>query len=237
MRAIVRTACLLLGAAHLLPTSGLAQDWPQWRGPNRDGIVHGAKAPDKWPRVLTEEWRVPVGEGAASPVVAIAFGDDLNGVAVVQGATPGLFWTMDGGATAWTNSRPHLKLNAGNLLRAALQLDSDRAGADTEYISARQTGHERDPTFAALARSHHHTVGNPEKPYFGSGSGCPKRSQRTLRTLPSLGGIQRTMLMAMPSRVGSSCLRACCNTNRMMVQARRLSTVFALAARTSSTKL
>jgi RNA polymerase sigma factor (sigma-70 family) len=44
-------------------------DWPQWRGPNRDGVVHGVKVPDKWPRELWEEWRVPVGEGVASPVV------------------------------------------------------------------------------------------------------------------------------------------------------------------------
>jgi hypothetical protein len=31
--------------------------------------VHGAILPAKWPRTLTEEWRVPVGEGVSSPVV------------------------------------------------------------------------------------------------------------------------------------------------------------------------
>jgi outer membrane protein assembly factor BamB len=44
-------------------------DWPQWRGPNRDGVVHGVTAPEQWPKTLTEEWTVPVGEGVASPVV------------------------------------------------------------------------------------------------------------------------------------------------------------------------
>jgi outer membrane protein assembly factor BamB len=44
-------------------------DWPQWRGPNRDGVVEGVKAPEKWPEKLTEEWKVEVGEGIASPVV------------------------------------------------------------------------------------------------------------------------------------------------------------------------
>jgi outer membrane protein assembly factor BamB len=43
--------------------------WPQWRGPNRDGVVHGVTVPEKWPETLTQEWRVPVGEGVASPVV------------------------------------------------------------------------------------------------------------------------------------------------------------------------
>jgi len=44
-------------------------DWPQWRGPNRDGVVHGVTVPAKWPKALQEEWTVPVGKGVASPVV------------------------------------------------------------------------------------------------------------------------------------------------------------------------
>jgi outer membrane protein assembly factor BamB len=47
----------------------MSGDWPQWRGPNRDGVVQGVSVPTHWPRTLTEEWRVPVGKGVASPVV------------------------------------------------------------------------------------------------------------------------------------------------------------------------
>jgi RNA polymerase sigma factor (sigma-70 family) len=43
--------------------------WPQWRGPNRDGVVHGVKVPARWPKALKEEWSTLVGEGVASPVV------------------------------------------------------------------------------------------------------------------------------------------------------------------------
>jgi RNA polymerase sigma factor (sigma-70 family) len=43
--------------------------WPQWRGPNRDGIVRGVTIPEKWPKELTEEWKATVGDGVASPVV------------------------------------------------------------------------------------------------------------------------------------------------------------------------
>jgi RNA polymerase sigma factor (sigma-70 family) len=46
-----------------------AVSWPQWRGPNRDGIVQGVTVPVKWPRTLKEEWKVQVGKGVASPVV------------------------------------------------------------------------------------------------------------------------------------------------------------------------
>src|SRR5437764_1380160 len=48
----------------------LAGDWPQWRGPNRDGVVNGVNVPAKWPDALKKEWQVPVGEGHSTPVVA-----------------------------------------------------------------------------------------------------------------------------------------------------------------------
>lgn len=60
----VGTACLFLMA------SMLCADWPQWRGPNRDGVTHGITVPAKWPKALKEEWKVTVGEGYSSPVVA-----------------------------------------------------------------------------------------------------------------------------------------------------------------------
>jgi hypothetical protein len=49
---------------------GFSQDWPQWRGPNRDGAVQGVKVPTKWPKAWTEQWKVEAGEGVSSPVVA-----------------------------------------------------------------------------------------------------------------------------------------------------------------------
>jgi outer membrane protein assembly factor BamB len=47
-----------------------AGDWPQWRGPLRDGIVREASLPAKWPRELTKAWQVAVGSGYSSPVTA-----------------------------------------------------------------------------------------------------------------------------------------------------------------------
>jgi outer membrane protein assembly factor BamB len=72
MRTLLRIACTFvgLGAIQQLPGAfGFAQDWPQWRGPNRDGIAHGVQVPTKWPKTLKEEWKVIVGEGVSSPVV------------------------------------------------------------------------------------------------------------------------------------------------------------------------
>ena len=47
-----------------------AQDWPQWRGPNRDGISSTFSEPKAWPEKLKLKWKVNVGEGHSSPVVA-----------------------------------------------------------------------------------------------------------------------------------------------------------------------
>ncbi|MGE3884996.1 MAG: PQQ-binding-like beta-propeller repeat protein [Vicinamibacterales bacterium] len=46
-----------------------AQDWPQWRGPNRDGAIEAFTTPAAWPGTLTRRWRVEVGTGYATPLV------------------------------------------------------------------------------------------------------------------------------------------------------------------------
>ena len=44
-------------------------DWPQWRGPKRDGSVSAA-LPAQWPEALKKRWEIPVGAGHASPVAS-----------------------------------------------------------------------------------------------------------------------------------------------------------------------
>lgn len=74
-------ACLAI-AAHR-PVSAAADDWPQWRGPERSGHaassavrVHGL------PRELSPQWRVSIGGGHSSPVIAngkLVYLDEQNG--------------------------------------------------------------------------------------------------------------------------------------------------------------
>jgi len=49
--------------------SRAAGDWPQWRGPTRDGVVAGFAIPSVWPESLDKQWSVDVGDGYSSPVV------------------------------------------------------------------------------------------------------------------------------------------------------------------------
>ena len=47
-----------------------ADDWPQWRGPNRDGVYSETGLLESFPTEgLKVRWRTPVGWGWSSPVV------------------------------------------------------------------------------------------------------------------------------------------------------------------------
>lgn len=48
-----------------------AQDWPQWRGPNRDGVVRDTDLMASLPEgTLPRKWTVPIGSGYSGPTVA-----------------------------------------------------------------------------------------------------------------------------------------------------------------------
>jgi outer membrane protein assembly factor BamB len=56
--------------AMLIFSSNLfSQDWPQFRGINRDSKVTGFKAPATWPDSLKIQWKVKVGTGDATPIL------------------------------------------------------------------------------------------------------------------------------------------------------------------------
>src|ERR1051325_4903286 len=60
--------------AAVAANCALAQDWPQWRGPNRDAIAASFTPPRTWPKELTRKWQVTVGEAVATPALV---GDKL----------------------------------------------------------------------------------------------------------------------------------------------------------------
>jgi len=68
----VRTVMRIFTIGVLLVSleSALWADWPQWRGPARDGVASGFTAPAAWPAQLTKKWQATVGLGHASPVVS-----------------------------------------------------------------------------------------------------------------------------------------------------------------------
>ena len=67
----------------MFAASGFAGDWPQWRGPERNGHANGSgEKPITLPKEVQPKWRLPVGGGFSSPVVAdhrLFYLDDQSG--------------------------------------------------------------------------------------------------------------------------------------------------------------
>lgn len=95
----------LLCAALASSPVALAQDWTQWRGAQRDGAASNFVAPNVWPKTLTLKWKVPVGGGFSSPLVAqdrvyLHTRDEEKGLEVVS------CLSFNDGRTIWQQSYP-----------------------------------------------------------------------------------------------------------------------------------
>ena len=70
----MKNACRLITTAAcavflVCAVRSMAVDWSQWRGANRDGKATNFTAPKTWPAALTQQWKVNVGLGDASPAL------------------------------------------------------------------------------------------------------------------------------------------------------------------------
>jgi outer membrane protein assembly factor BamB len=68
-RIILVGAVILAGCLGDLAAQNRSVDWPQWRGPNRDGAAASFVEPKSWPLTLNRKWKVEVGLGYAAPLV------------------------------------------------------------------------------------------------------------------------------------------------------------------------
>src|ERR1700733_5900346 len=57
----------VLTASFLISSLAVASDWPEWRGPHRDGVL--LNEPKSWPEKLNLKWKIEVGEGHSSPIL------------------------------------------------------------------------------------------------------------------------------------------------------------------------
>lgn len=96
--AVLAGCGILFGAARVV-----AQDWPQWRGPERDGRVAGFTAPQTWPQQLAQKWKVAVGTGDATPALV---GDKLFVLARQGEDEVTLCLDADTGKEVWRNKCP-----------------------------------------------------------------------------------------------------------------------------------
>ena len=70
MKKVNLITSVLITLLILSSSVSFSQDWPQWRGMNRDSKVTGFKAPAAWPAELKQAWKVTVGFSDATPVLS-----------------------------------------------------------------------------------------------------------------------------------------------------------------------
>ena len=73
-RTLIPLMLMVLAGAEVISQgrqgpAAAAGNWPQWRGPGRNGVIVG-ELPAQWPQSLTKRWELSVGSGHAAPVVA-----------------------------------------------------------------------------------------------------------------------------------------------------------------------
>jgi outer membrane protein assembly factor BamB len=101
LRSLLLAAAVLIVSASSASAQGSPQDYPQWRGQNRDGAASEFKEPKAWPEKLTRRWKVEVGEGYATPIVvgktvyAFTRRDGSETMTALDAATGKLIWRTD----------------------------------------------------------------------------------------------------------------------------------------------
>lgn len=103
MRSTVRGRfAAFLTLLFLVTAAALAADWPQWRGPHRDGIAT-LDHTGAWPEKLNLRWKVEVGEGHSSPIV---MGDRVFLLARKGENEIASSLALENGKTVWQQSYP-----------------------------------------------------------------------------------------------------------------------------------
>jgi outer membrane protein assembly factor BamB len=102
MKKILGAAAMML-VVFVSASAQRVEDYPQWRGPNRDGSAAAFTAPAVWPEKLTLKWKVDVGPGYATPIVV---GGRVYTIARREGNEVVMALDAATGKTAWQASYP-----------------------------------------------------------------------------------------------------------------------------------
>ena len=92
---------VLAGSPAAMLAQDSPQDYPQWRGHNRDGSASSFSKPDSWPDTLRLRWKVEVGEGYATPIVvgktvyAFTRRSGKEGITALDAETGDTLWRTD----------------------------------------------------------------------------------------------------------------------------------------------
>lgn len=127
---IALLACVLVGFGRGESLS--ADDWPQWRGPQRDGKWRESGIVERLPeKELPKVWRAKVGAGYTGPTVAAGRVFLMDRQTSPEQAERVLCFDAKSGKSLWTYSYPcqYIKIGYQAGPRAAVTIEDERAYA------------------------------------------------------------------------------------------------------------
>ena len=205
-----RTRGLLGFAAAGLALAGIAgaQDWPGFRGADRDGRVTGwpeaMHDPGGWPESLERRWRVPVGLGHASPVVrggtvfVFTREEDEEVLRAVRAGDGAELWRTSYAAPYTMNSAA---LDHGPGPKGTPELAAGRIF--TLGISGILSAWDPEDGALLWRRPPDPRFGEEQAPLFGAGS-SPGALADGARLLVHLGGPNNGILAALDAATGAT---------------------------------
>ena len=125
------SACCFIFMFLVSPVLFASDSWPEWRGPDRQGLSSAVDVPSEWSESKNVAWRTPiVGRGWSTPVIA-------NGRIWVTTAidVPASKEDADRRRKASTNSQPLLISDSVSLRAIELDLEAGKQLRDIELIA------------------------------------------------------------------------------------------------------
>lgn len=126
------TKVALFFCTILVSAAALAEDWPQWRGPNRDGVWNETGIVKEFPASQIEaRWRVPISSGYSGPTVAAGRVYVTDRVREPDEIERVLCFDFDSGRKLWSHEYdcPYDDVSYQAGPRAAVTIDDGRAFA------------------------------------------------------------------------------------------------------------
>ena len=136
---------LVLAGSAIAQDQTAANNWPQWRGPNADGVAHDATPVLEWSATKNVKWKTPIpGTGSATPII---WGDRI----FVATAEP----TSEAAPNPAAKQEYQIPPPPKNLHRFALLCIDRKTGKvvwdKTAIKAAPHEGHHKTHTFAAAS--------------------------------------------------------------------------------------
>lgn len=180
--------CLPVVCIMSLVATAAGDDWPQWRGPNRDGVWHETGIMEKFPQPQIHLlWRTPISNGYSGPSVAngrVYVTDrqeqpaGMERVLCLDARTGRILWIKEY-ACAYTGLGYGCSMNAANSSSPGSRPKESKSSAAPNSSSPQKASWECGKAYAGRTPPLQENVSSPATTTRSSAPAWPRNPKRT----------------------------------------------------------